>query len=427
MKARFGLAALLLSALFWAPGGPAAQLAGTRLAPLQAPLLQPASMTVASDAPIVVPTAASLNDRGWTGSSAIAPTQDITGDVLAAYTLAVAVSPTECHLTTPVLAAIGQVESGNLAGHTIGADHRVSPEILGPVLDGKNYRAVKDTDAGHWDHNTLWDRALGPMQIIPASWRVVGLDMDGDGVRDPQNVYDSAGAAMDYLCAGGRDLSTSAGLKQAILSYNESDSYLHAVLAWKSVFESADLDGSGAVPFVAALAVPLDDAAVQVTAAARPAAAPSPTTATAAETVTSSTPITKPGAPAATPTAPTSPTSPAAPATPPAATPASPATSPAAAPSAPATSTPDPAAADPAPADPAPADPAPADPPPADPAPSDPTPLPTCPVPVDPDVTTADQAAQDQPVVSPQTCTAPDGYRFDPDTGLLVPVPATTP
>ena len=80
------------------------------------------------------------------------------------------------------------------------------------------------------------------MQIIPASWRVVGIDMDGDGVRDPQNVYDSAGAAMVYLCADGRDLSTAAGLKQAILSYNQSDAYLRAVLAWKSVFDNADLE-----------------------------------------------------------------------------------------------------------------------------------------------------------------------------------------
>ena len=95
------------------------------------------------------------------------------------------------------------------------------------------------------------------MQIIPASWRVVGLDMDGDGVRDPQNVYDSAGAAMAYLCADGRDLSTAAGLKQAILSYNQSDAYLQAVLAWKSVFDNADLEGIGAVPFVAALEVPM--------------------------------------------------------------------------------------------------------------------------------------------------------------------------
>ena len=133
--------------------------------------------------------------------------------MLAAYTLAVAVSPTGCHITTPILAAIGQVESGNLAGKTLDENHRVVPAILGPVLDGKKYRAVADTDAGTWDANTKWDRALGPMQIIPASWRVVGLDMDGDGVRDPQNVYDSAGAAMVYLCSGGRDLATAEGLR----------------------------------------------------------------------------------------------------------------------------------------------------------------------------------------------------------------------
>ena len=94
------------------------------------------------------------------------------------------------------------------------------------------------------------------MQIIPASWRVVGLDMDGDGVRDPQNIYDSAGAAMVYLCAGGRDLATAEGLRSAVLSYNKSpDATCSAVLAWKAVFDKADLTGS--VPFVASLAVPM--------------------------------------------------------------------------------------------------------------------------------------------------------------------------
>jgi hypothetical protein len=374
----------------------------------------------------VVPSAAALNSRGWAGSAAIAPTQDLTADLLAAYTLAVAVSPTQCHLTPPVLAAIGQVESGNLAGHTIDSAHRVSPEILGPVLDGKKYRAVKDTDAGHLDHNTIWDRALGPMQIIPASWRVVGLDMDGDGVRDPQNVYDSAGAAMAYLCADGRDLSTAAGLKQAILSYNQSDAYLRAVLAWKSVFDNADLEGIGAVPFVAALAVPMT---TPLAPASTRTPAPAPTTTTAAEPVSPSVPVTKPGTPSATPTTPASPGTTA---TPPASTPSSPSTSapdPTPADPTPADPTPaDPPKADPTPADP-PADPTPADPP-ADPTPADPTPLPECPVPTDtPTQTPADQAGanQDQPVVSPETCTAPDGYQFDPDTGLLVPVPTTTP
>ncbi|WP_051275832.1 lytic transglycosylase domain-containing protein [Marmoricola sp. URHB0036] len=421
MKAKFGLAVLLLSALFWAPGGPAAQLAGSRLEPLQTPLLQPASMTVAPEAPVVVPSAAALNSRGWAGSAAIAPTEDLTADVLAAYTLAVAVSPAQCHLTTPVLAAIGQVESGNLAGHTLDSAHRVSPEILGPVLDGTTYRAVQDTDAGHWDHNTKWDRALGPMQIIPASWRVVGLDMDGDGVRDPQNIYDSAGAAMAYLCADGRDLSTAAGLKQAVLSYNQSDAYLRAVLAWKSVFDNADLEGSGAVPFVAALDVPMTGPqSLAATSTRTPAPA---STTTAAEPASPAVPVTRPGSPSATPTTPSTPSS--------STTPSSPGTTapPASTPSAPATTAPDPTPADPTPVDPTPASP-PADPtpanPPADPTPADPTPLPVCPVPTD-EPTTEAPVTQDEPVVSPETCTAPDGYQFDLETGLLVPVPATSP
>ena len=186
--------------------------------PLQHALLQPASVTVSPEAPVVVtPTTSVNNNHGWTGSRAVTTAPDLTAEVLAAYTLAVAVSPPACHITTPLLAAIGQVESGNLAGHTLDAAHQVVPAILGPVLDGNGYRAVPDTDGGQWDHNTQWDRALGPMQIIPSTWRVVGVDMDGDGVRDPQDVYDSAGAAMVYLCAG-RDLGTPTGLEQAILS-----------------------------------------------------------------------------------------------------------------------------------------------------------------------------------------------------------------
>jgi hypothetical protein len=420
MRARIGLAVLLFSVLFWTPDGPAAQLAGSRLESLQTPLQQPASVTVPPEAPVVVTSAAAPNTRGFVGSAAVAPTQDLTDDVLSAYTLAVAASPAQCHLTTPVLAAIGQVESGNLAGRSLDAGHRVVPEILGPVLDGKNYRAVEDTDAGHWDHNPVWDRALGPMQIIPASWRVVGLDMDGDGVRDPQDIYDAAGAAMVYLCADGRDLSTADGLKSAILSYNDSADYLRTVLAWKSVFDDADLDGIGAVPFVAALEVPATTVpTTRATVSKTPAVTPSTT---AADPVSPTRPISH--GTATTPASPTSPTTPATPGTP--GTPPTPATTPGT-PSTPATpSAPTTPAAPSTPADPPKTEP--------DPTPTpdpDPT-LPPCPIPTPtPTDAPTDQAqsdtASDDPVVSEDTCEPPDGYWFDPDTGLLVPVPTMTP
>lgn len=423
MRGKIGLAALLLSVLFWAPGVQAADPATSRVEALTSTLLQPASVTVpVPEAPITVTNAAAANNRGWFASDVAPSPEDITDDVLAAYTLAVAISPPECRITTPVLAAIGQVESGNLAGHTLDAGHRVSPEILGPVLDGDRYRAVADTDGGAWDGNATWDRALGPMQIIPSSWRVVGLDMDGDGLRDPQNIYDAAGAAMVYLCAGGRDLSTADGLREAVLSYNASPAYLTAVLEWAAVFAKADLDGTGAVPFVAALEVPASGAPMPEPPAETRVVASSGTTATA-------TPL----RPRSTGTAPST-TTPRNPATTdltpgrdsgtPGSTPSgTPDPVPGPTPGPTPSSTPDPKP-DPKP------DSGPSGP--ANPAP-DPTPptedpeLPECPLPEPEATPPAEQAdvPQDEVVVSPETCEPPEGYEFDEETGELVLVPPT--
>jgi hypothetical protein len=50
-------------------------------------------------------------------------------------------------------------------------------------------------------------------------------------------VFDASGAAGRYLCAGGRDLATEDGLRAAVLSYNNSGSYLRIVLNWMLVYE----------------------------------------------------------------------------------------------------------------------------------------------------------------------------------------------
>ena len=192
-------------------------------------------------APVVVRDALGPLDGAWataTGPEAAgSEAAYLPDEVYAAYALAVASAPARCHLTTSVLAAIGQVESGNLVGRTLDDHSRPVPAILGPVLDGTRWRAVPDTDGGRWDGDTVWDRAVGPLQFIPATWRVAGVDMDGDGKRDPQDVYDAAGAAMVYLCADGRDLSTAEDLRSAVLSFNHSTAYLALVLRWKVVFE----------------------------------------------------------------------------------------------------------------------------------------------------------------------------------------------
>ena len=66
--------------------------------------------------------------------------------LLAAYRQAIAGSPPACHLPVSLLAAIGQVESGSLAGRSIDAAHRAVPAVLGPLLDGVGTAAIPETE-----------------------------------------------------------------------------------------------------------------------------------------------------------------------------------------------------------------------------------------------------------------------------------------
>jgi membrane-bound lytic murein transglycosylase B len=173
--------------------------------------------------------------------------------VLAAYERAqasVAQSDPGCHLPWQLLAAIGQVESGQARGGAVDANGTTYKPILGPVLNGSGFANIPDTDNGKYDGDPVHDRAVGPMQFIPSTWRTWGADGNGDGVRDPNNVYDAALAAAHYLCADGRDLSVSGDMDQAILGYNHSQDYLNLVMAWYEHFRQGGAvsvpDSSGA-------------------------------------------------------------------------------------------------------------------------------------------------------------------------------------
>ncbi|MFI6013946.1 lytic transglycosylase domain-containing protein [Streptomyces sp. NPDC051243] len=149
-----------------------------------------------------------------------------------------------CRLRWQLLAAIGQVESGQARGGRVTSDGTTVTPILGPRLDGVAFALIRDTDGGAHDGDTAYDRAVGPMQFIPSTWAHWGADGNGDGRRDPNNVFDAALAAGRYLCAGGRDLSVPAELDRAILGYNHSAAYLRTVRAWYAYF----LDGHRVVP-----------------------------------------------------------------------------------------------------------------------------------------------------------------------------------
>jgi hypothetical protein len=184
-------------------------------------------------------------------------TAGIPASVLAAYRGAAgALGSAEpgCRLPVALLAGIGKVESGHARGGRVDAGGTMLQPILGPVLDGAaGTAAIRDTDGGALDGDQVWDRAVGPMQFIPSTWRGWASDGNGDGRADPENVYDASLAAGRYLCAGGRDLSTDAGIDAAILSYNNSTSYLQLVRSWMAAYsgdvvEVADSTGPAGTP-----------------------------------------------------------------------------------------------------------------------------------------------------------------------------------
>lgn len=162
--------------------------------------------------------------------------------IWAAYTSAAA-KEGSCHLPVMLLAAIGEVESATLRGRTLDARHDAVPPVVGPALSGGSFAAIPDTDHGVWDGDPVWDHAVGPMQFIPATWRLWGADGNGDGVKDPQNIEDAALAAAGYLCAGGRDLSRPADLQAAVPSYNHSAQYAATVLGIVQAVDSGQLAG----------------------------------------------------------------------------------------------------------------------------------------------------------------------------------------
>jgi len=144
----------------------------------------------------------------------------------------------ECGITWPLLAGIGRVESnhGRFAGAELHADGVSTPRIIGIALNGNGTALIRDTDGGRLDGDTVYDRAVGPMQFIPSTWASWGVDANGDGLKDPFNLFDAAAAAADYLCAAGRDLRTSSGQVHAILSYNYSYDYVSMVMSLERVY-----------------------------------------------------------------------------------------------------------------------------------------------------------------------------------------------
>jgi membrane-bound lytic murein transglycosylase B len=138
-----------------------------------------------------------------------------------------------CRIRWSLIAGIARTESrhGTYGGSSLDGDGNETKPILGIALDGAPGTAsVGDSDGGLLDGDPNSDRAVGPMQFIPSTWKRWGRDGNGDGKVDPQNMYDAALGAAAYLCYFGPGLDTDAGIRGAVIHYNNDDAYVELVL-----------------------------------------------------------------------------------------------------------------------------------------------------------------------------------------------------
>jgi hypothetical protein len=178
------------------------------------------------------PALSALADPAWV--VATARKTGIPPRALAAYAgVAISFESRPCGIGWNTLAGIGEVESrhGTIFGGRIAANGSAIPPIFGIPLSGGAVANIPDSDKGAIDGDATIDRAVGPMQLIPETWRNWHADGNAETL-----------AAAGYLCrAGGNALDTESGWRKAVLAYNGSNRYLVDVIRYSTGY-ARDVD-----------------------------------------------------------------------------------------------------------------------------------------------------------------------------------------
>lgn len=137
-----------------------------------------------------------------------------------------------------LLAGIGFVESHHGGAGLDPVTGEVKPWIFGPLLDGTHATVALPirTWNGWWGLTGAWQRAVGPMQFLPATFSAWATDADGDGVANPHDLDDAAATAARLLCGSAGHIDDE---RTVLLRYNHSASYADTVLRYAEGLSSA--------------------------------------------------------------------------------------------------------------------------------------------------------------------------------------------
>lgn len=96
-------------------------------------------------------------------------------------------------------------------------------------VDARILQAIHQVETGCSGSSSITNHtgsgATGPMQFMPSTWRRHGIDGNGDGYADINNVEDAIFSAATYLKACGYP-----NVKKALWGYNPSSSYYYKVM-----------------------------------------------------------------------------------------------------------------------------------------------------------------------------------------------------
>ncbi|KSU58799.1 MULTISPECIES: lytic transglycosylase domain-containing protein [unclassified Gordonia (in: high G+C Gram-positive bacteria)] len=216
-----------------------AELSGNTLAPT--PVSAPQVTSETPTTPPSVTPAVKAHPLAPTPPPPVRPASVTTGtvpvtnyDAYEAAAKSVTSTHPRCGIDWKVIAGIGRVESHHADQGNVNPDGVLRSAIFGPRLDGSlaGNQVIGDTDGGELDGDPVYDRAVGPMQFLPSTWKMYAADGNGDGKSDPQNIFDAALTTANYLCDDNLDLRDSSSLVTAVLRYNNSMEYVNKVLGF---------------------------------------------------------------------------------------------------------------------------------------------------------------------------------------------------